>query len=217
MKKDIIDILKPKKIKWLIEEKTNQFMIPLYNKIYLCNQLKIDYEKENNMVYDLCIRIRPDLYIKNYIPDNIITNIEKDVIYSPYHDDLDFVTNISFMGLTDQLWFADSNTMNKICNLYLDLPKYINDTCLTSEIILKTYIKNINIKINYFKNYYFIIEKINYEKISIFSLIYYFWKKDSSLKCYKLLIKDWMKKKNNILSESESESESESYSNSEYQ
>jgi len=196
LKEDVSNILHPKKIEW-INEKNNDsknFMYLLYGKIHLCNKLKIEYETENKMQYDLCIRIRPDLYIKNYLPEDIVNDNQPGIIYSPYHDDLDYVTNISFMGLTDQLWAADSRTMDTICNLYINLSNYDNSNCMTSEIVLKTYIKEMNIKIQYFKNYYFIIERINNEKISIFSLLYYFFNKYSSIKCYKLLLNNFYKK-----------------------
>lgn len=189
IKKDVINILKPKKIEWINDKNNNSknFMYLLYGKIHLCNKLKIEYEKENNIQYDLCVRIRPDLYIKNYLPYDIVNNIESDVIYSPYHDDLDYVTNISFLGLTDQLWFANSITMDKICNIYLNLSNYENSNCMTSEIILKTYVKDMNIKIKYFKDYFFIIERINNEKISMYDLLMYFVNKESYFKCHKLL------------------------------
>jgi hypothetical protein len=45
--------------------------IPMFYKIYYCDQLRVDYEKRIGTKYDFVIRIRPDLFINEPIPDYV--------------------------------------------------------------------------------------------------------------------------------------------------
>ena len=61
----------------------------MFNKIYLANKLKKEYEIKNNFLYDYVIRIRPDLVVKEHLPSYIFKDDYKkafekvDVIVGP--------------------------------------------------------------------------------------------------------------------------------------
>lgn len=93
----------------------------LFYKIFKCNELKKDFEKQNNFKYDLVIRLRPDLSIGEVISPQI----DKDTLYYRYR-----TINISYQ-IADQYFYADSHTMDKVCDTYNhieDLWKQYNDT-----------------------------------------------------------------------------------------
>lgn len=80
----------------------------LYYKIYECNKLKTDFEKKNNFKYDLVIRLRPDLSIGEIISNKI----ENNTLYFRYN------TIDTSYQVSDQYFYADSSTMDKVCNIY---------------------------------------------------------------------------------------------------
>ena len=46
--------------------------IPLFHGIYQCNEMKREYEKENGFTYDIVIRMRPDLLLREGLPDEVL-------------------------------------------------------------------------------------------------------------------------------------------------
>jgi hypothetical protein len=153
-KKYIEKLIQPKKILWISENNnSNNIMHIMYHKIYLCNKLKYDYEINNNFIYDNCIRIRPDLFIKSYIPDYIINNIDSNTFYTPYFYIFDYFTNVYSLGVSDQIFICNSNIMDIISINNINL----KNNCESSEITLKRYLKEKNINIKKFYNFYFVI------------------------------------------------------------
>lgn len=49
----------------------------MYNKIYLANKFKKEYEKKYNFIYDYMIRIELDLIIKDFLPKEIFEDNNK--------------------------------------------------------------------------------------------------------------------------------------------
>lgn len=80
----------------------------LYYKIYKCNELKRDFEQQNNFKYDLVIRLRPDLSIGEVISPQV----DKNTLYFRYH------TIDTSYQIGDQYFYADSDTMDKVCDIY---------------------------------------------------------------------------------------------------
>jgi len=123
-KMKIINLLNPKKILWKthnieIKDDVNNIIrnvVIMYKRKYICNKLKKKYESRNHFKYDIVIRCRPDLFIKEQIPEKIINNIEKNTLYYPVINNFDFIT--SYFGVNDQIYISDSDTMNIIANLY---------------------------------------------------------------------------------------------------
>lgn len=93
----------------------------MFYKIYDANNLRKEYEEENNIKYDLVIRSRFDLifvspieeeYLKNL---NVLWNNNCPYIYLPYR-------------VHDTFNFANAEIMNKFSEIYLNLPTYWADS-----------------------------------------------------------------------------------------
>jgi hypothetical protein len=147
-----------------------------YYKIFSCKDLKASYEKIHNFKYDICMRIRLDCFILNKF---IIPNTIKDnEVFMP------FFANQG--GVNDQIWYANSETYDKICDLYYNihhLSQYLNNS---PENILNIYLRLMNINVELVGENYnnFIIYKyidfIFHEKFS---------GKEHILEKYKTLLK----------------------------
>lgn len=87
------------------------------------NNLKIEYEKENNIEYDLVIQTRLDVfYMKkvNILEVKCFSNINNKIFYSWLGDlSYPFVYPVDVSkGGTDILYFGNSKTIDKFSNLY---------------------------------------------------------------------------------------------------
>ena len=140
---EIKNIYKPKVIK-VVNNKIKLFdnkniktsTINMYKKIYLCDQLR----QSSNINYDVIVRIRPEIFVRSkfYIDYISVKN--------------NFLVNHS-MILTnklypsDQLFYGNTNVMEKICSLYKNPPKNIK--CINAHYLLKIYLEQNNIKTKY--------------------------------------------------------------------
>lgn len=165
VKKYVIKLLKPKRILWVKDNKnTNKNLsLPLSSylmtdKILQCNDLKKEYEIKNNFHYDINIKTRIDIIIKNYIPENIINNIQKNTIYYPTLNSLDIFTN-SVYGITDQILLGNNESMNIFSNIYNYIITTNNSNTNIIEIFLKNYLNNNKIKTVKINNFKFILTK----------------------------------------------------------
>jgi len=194
-KNKIIELLNPKYIIWLNKNqhiKFNNNYSPninyMFEKIYLCNNLKKKYEKENNFIYDFAVKTRPDLHIKSKIPSNIVNNTEN-TFYSPCNFKLDFATSILRLGVSDQIWMSNSKIMNIASDIFLDninLKDKYENLCQVPEILLKKYLLKKNVKIKYFHNFYFILNSLDTNNASFLTSLLYVSKKPFNLhKCIK--------------------------------
>lgn len=92
----------------------------MFYKIFGANNLKTEYETENNFKYDLVIRSRFDLIFYKPIEDdylknlNVLWNNNGPAIYMNYR-------------VHDTFNFGNSNIMDTFSNIYLNLPKYWDD------------------------------------------------------------------------------------------
>lgn len=161
-KKHVESILGPTNIQWIKDNKNihnNKFTSLntnlMFQKIYETNLLK----NHNYVSYDICIRSRPDLYIKQVIPNIYIDNIAQNTVYTPYFSKLDIINHVFYLGITDQFWICDSKTMNKICDIYINIMDN-RSKCKLPELILKQHIDHNNIKIKYISNYAYIIDRL---------------------------------------------------------
>lgn len=93
-------------------------MLSMFYKIQNCNELKIEYEKENNFTYNCVVRARPDLLLNSPI---ILPKNKNDYkyVYVPVNGD--------FGGLNDQLSFSSSKMMDIYSSLYQRINYYL--TC----------------------------------------------------------------------------------------
>jgi hypothetical protein len=92
--------------------------VNMFYKIYKCNQLKKEYEDENNFKYDFVIRARCDVKYN----EKLILKNDKNTLYVPFGND--------YNGLNDQFSFGDSETMDKVSDLYLNINDYVKNGCI---------------------------------------------------------------------------------------
>jgi hypothetical protein len=104
--------------------RTEVFVQGLLRQLYClktCNSLKTQYEKENNFVYDVVVRIRPDLLLVNNtcLEKSAESWDMKNYVYTTDHDD--------YHGYNDRFYFSNSENMDFLSNrldlldMYMDL------------------------------------------------------------------------------------------------
>lgn len=86
-------------------------LVSQLRKINLCNKLKTDYERDNNFVYDVVIRSRPDIVL-----NDVIKLEELNIIHTPKAH--------SYNIISDIFAFSTSENMNKYCSLFEKLDEY---------------------------------------------------------------------------------------------
>jgi len=115
--------LKPKKIIYIsdyIKDDNNIISygtLSMYNKIYLSNKLKIDYELENNFKYNYVIRMRPDLIVKEFLPKYIFEN-ETDKLYLPRKYEM-FIGEDNYRKYPDFIAIGNSKIIDIYSNIFL--------------------------------------------------------------------------------------------------
>lgn len=90
---------------------------------YLANQLRLDFEKLNNIKYDLVYNLRSDLFFFDQIDHNIAKDSlkNKNSVYVP--PDWDF-KSLSPKAIGDIMALGSSDAMNKYFSLYLHANSY---------------------------------------------------------------------------------------------
>jgi hypothetical protein len=128
----ILNLYKPKKYifeppkKFLLEEFTGanfelikpQNVLSMFYSIEQANNLKKEYEKENNFVYDIVIRSRTDIILQNF---NLDLNTLDNKIY--YYGLNQFMFN-NIAICNDQFAIGSSEYMNIYSSLYSLLEYY---------------------------------------------------------------------------------------------
>lgn len=92
-------------------------VISMFYKIKSCNDLKSQYERENNFKYDLVLRGRFDNLYKHTFDDNEIKDANS--LYLPLFG--------NFSGYSDQFAFSSSDNMNIYASLYDKLEQYTQE------------------------------------------------------------------------------------------
>lgn len=174
IKQEVVNLLKPTNIKWIkdnnVTTKHSMFNInAMFKKIHLCNKFKNDYLTTHNTEYDVCIRARPDIYIKQCIPKKYIDNMAKNTFYTPYSGKFDLPMHAWARGVTDHFWLCDGNTMDTICNMYNKINN--DDKCFIPEIALSKYILAKNINIEYLNGFEHPINKMCKKNANIIDYI----------------------------------------------
>jgi len=86
-------------------------------KIKSCNELRKLYEETNSVKYDLIIRSRPDLLMRNFTLEGC------DLSSNNWHIPL----CENYRGWNDQFALGNSETMNHYCDVYESLDRYISE------------------------------------------------------------------------------------------
>lgn len=166
---EFIDFYKPKKIK-IDSPQYNIFKKKIgdsrfYNTLMMwysidkSNELRKEYEFENNIKYDVVIRCRFDLFFENFT----INNVDKNTIYLPPNENINnpFTSEMKQMLKdvgpkympNDQLAYGLSNSMDWYCKLYKiinsNIYKYIHHPeGLLSQYLWDTENANYKVEIN---------------------------------------------------------------------
>jgi uridine kinase len=147
--KSISATLKP--ISTLIENNLNYsedvIINNLYNqwgKLFKLNELKKINEKINNFKYDLVIRFRPDLNIKD---KNIFDGIDLRKITIPRDSKINKsrLLNTGDGHICDAFSFGGSEVMDKYFDIYLNLKWLVKEFGNVSETILAKYLDSFNV------------------------------------------------------------------------
>jgi hypothetical protein len=86
-------------------------IVGMFYKIHQCDQLRQEYERENNFKYDLVIRSRPDLCLKQFSLQKSKAHSDERSLY--VFQDGPLVSDLLFCG--------SSQVMSRVCNIYNDL------------------------------------------------------------------------------------------------
>ncbi len=116
-------------------------MASMFYKINACNELRKEYEKQNNIKYDCVIRCRPDLLFTSGIESTLLNNLTQLILPKIYN---------FHNGYNDQFAISNSNYMNIYSSFYHELPGYFNaKNEYYPEKFMKWAIEKHNIKINF--------------------------------------------------------------------
>ena len=143
IKKFVKDNLNPKKVIYVNDvtqcSKCNISLgtMCMFNKIYLANKLKKEYEIKNNFLYDYVIRIRPDLVVKEHLPSYIFKDDYKNKIYMP------IISKIFIKyGYPDFMAISNSHNMDIYSNIFNYYNNSDNNQCNITETLLYIYLDN---------------------------------------------------------------------------
>jgi hypothetical protein len=85
-------------------------------------QLKKEYEVEQGFRYDICFRLRTDLYFSEEAIDQFISLFEAPAINTIYSCHTGVVTTFPFFRIGDIFYYADSSAFDKLGDFYRWLP-----------------------------------------------------------------------------------------------
>jgi len=120
-----------------------QNIFSMYYSIFKSNELKKEYENENNFKYDIVLKFRPDLEFEFEFD----FNIDNDILILPY--------TVCHYGVCDHFAYGTSEMMDKYCDVWLNIEKYIeNDDFpkngpgggMNPETLLRYHLRNIRFK-----------------------------------------------------------------------
>ncbi|MFZ9376755.1 MAG: hypothetical protein ACO25K_06495 [Candidatus Fonsibacter ubiquis] len=111
-------------------------IISMWYSIFKSNQLKRNYEKKNNIIFDKVVRMRFD---SDFFDEKYIMNENENGIEIPWKDD--------WGGICDRFAVGPSKEIDHYSNLYNCLLK-MNDIYYHPETILRKYIETYPLKYN---------------------------------------------------------------------
>lgn len=96
----------------------------MYN-LKLANNLKNEYEKENNFVYDICIKARTDVIWHTPITDEELEQaiVDKNILVPTAWD----FKQVNHFGVSDTSAICNSNTMNEYSSCIDYIDKYFDE------------------------------------------------------------------------------------------
>ena len=105
------------------ETKVNNVLSAAYT-LKKCNDLRLKYQKDNNIDYDIVLRIRPDYYFINHINQSQLESAKKGEILIP--NEWDF-KEVHPLAVSDGIALSNNFSMNKYCELYNYIDNYFDE------------------------------------------------------------------------------------------
>lgn len=102
------------------EPKHYKGTLPMFYKIWACNQLKTDWEERHQFEYDVVIRLRPDLLLHEELPN--FTLNRPDIIWHNTAHKGEY--NTPYWQVSDKFVISNSKNMDYYSSVFLKLPKY---------------------------------------------------------------------------------------------
>jgi len=124
-------------------------MFAMFYKIWACNELRKQYERDHNIQYDLIIRTRPDLQFLSLLNTQELLDSKK-YLYVPEIE--------GYGGINDQFAFGSGHLIDYYCGMYNHLSRYFSEGGdFRPEIFVKWHLETIKVpyklsKIKYFIN-----------------------------------------------------------------
>jgi len=118
--------------------------------------LKKQHEIENNFRYDICFRMRYDLFFDDHQIDWFLSDESKDLVYPEYNTFYSCHTGkdqnqYPFHRMGDIFWYADSVTFDRICDFYRWMPiigrRSFNENHVSTEHALYFYAKMLRMNV----------------------------------------------------------------------
>ena len=124
--------------------------IGMYYKIYEANNLKKMYERENNFKYDFCWRARLDYIFEDSITMDMLDFLkDNDKLYLIK----DRYATGSHKKTNDKFWGGSNYIIDKMCDIYKDIPKYYKQGInIEGQTLTETQIKNNNFNVKMISN-----------------------------------------------------------------
>lgn len=102
-------------------DRTGMNALPMFYKIFYCNQLRMEYEKKAKFLYDVVIRTRPDLYFhEDLIIDKENIKNKLFTLYNPYYE----ILGVEETNSNDMFFIGDSNTATYASSIWEKLSLY---------------------------------------------------------------------------------------------
>lgn len=124
-------------------------LIPMFHSIYECNQLKINYEKQNKIKYDFVIKMRFDIIFDT--EHTLLSEIEHCMKDTSALYTCDYWNKLP-MDVEDICWISSSTIMDIMCDFLLERETDIPMNHYTWQTHSKIYLDKFNIPVYGFKN-----------------------------------------------------------------
>lgn len=152
---------------------SENYQLAEYETIYELNKIINKQSKK----YNLIIRLRTDLYVKEPLHADIINNIKENTIYIPSNKNSNIYYS-SYIGVNDYFAISNKETFNIYANFYNYLKNNNNLSCNIVEYMLKKYLNDNKVSIYNDFNYEIVIYKLRTNQpLYLFVLITQYIKK----------------------------------------
>lgn len=109
---------------------TGKYNISMWESIQKANALKIQYANQNQIKYDITVRIRPDIvfsHTKSLLQDMKLLTHSRMFVFGDHYN---IWPGYQMTRLEDIFWIGPTNVMDEICNF----SDYITNTTVASQI-----------------------------------------------------------------------------------